>query len=71
MAHETLNPRTERNAKNYAERKASVLHMYVLAFQDQHTLPKWNILSQSCYIWAQRTSNNNSFETEYLSSGEN
>ena len=27
--------------------KALVLsaHMYVLAFQDQHTLPKWNILS--------------------------
>ena len=22
---------------------------YVLAFQDQHTLPKWNILSQNCY----------------------
>ena len=25
-------------------------HMYVLAFQDQQTVPKWNILSQSCYF---------------------
>ena len=47
---------------------------YVLAFQDQHTLPKWNILSQSSYCRFERifhfgrvcwswkaNSNNNSF----------
>ena len=55
---------------------------YVLAFQDQHTLPKWNILSQSSYCRFERifhfgrvcwswkaNSNNNSFETEYFTLG--
>ena len=51
-------------------------------FEDQHTLPKWNILSQSCYCcyWPFRTSTpsqseifsqiyNKSFETEYFTLG--
>ena len=59
--------------------------MYVMVFQDQHTLPKWNILSEwVCWSWENisllvgvlvledhyEQRENKSFETEYCISGQ-